>query len=629
VLIANRGEIAVRIVREVNALGLTAIAIYSDADEHTAHVLSAKVRRRVGPAAPALSYLNVEAILRIARETGAEAVHPGYGFLAENADFAQAVIDAGMVWIGPSPEAIRAMGDKGAAKAIARAAGVPLIPGYDGADQSDDTLAREAAAIGWPVMIKAAMGGGGRGMRRVARAEDFPDALASARREAVSAFGDGRVILEKAIDGARHVEIQVFGDSQGTIVHLGERDCSVQRRNQKIIEEAPAPGMTPELRAAMGAAAVTLARAVGYANAGTVEFLLDRSGAFYFLEMNTRIQVEHPVTEEVTGLNLVRLQFEVAMGQPLSFDLDGVQLTGHAIEARLCAEDPEDGFKPQRGPLTLEPFGEWPDVRIDAAGTPVISGDYDSMVAKIIAKGATREEARGKLEAALAVLLPLGIRTNRQFLRGILNDPVFIAGEMDTGWLNTRAVVAPAPDPELEGIAAALLARGAARGWSSTGMRRTPILLKARERALRVDVVGVDTMTIVSRGEDREGNKLFGVELEGGARRAIAKMLPHGVHVGLDGRDALYADVTYAEPDSVGGAASGEVRSPMAGKIVAVPVAVGVAVAKGELIAVLESMKMEHEIRARVSGTVTSVTAAAGQQVAPNAVLAVIAPGEG
>mgnify|MGYP003594387193 FL=1 len=625
VLIANRGEIAARVVREAHATGLVPIAIYSDADEWSAHVVSAKVRRRVGPAAPALSYLNAPAILAIARESGAEAVHPGYGFLAENADFAQSVIDAGMVWIGPSPEAIRAMGDKGAAKRIARAAGVPLIPGYDGEDQDDVRLAREAAAIGWPVMIKAAMGGGGRGMRRVERAEDFADALASARREAKSAFADDRVILEKAIDFARHIEIQVFGDAAGNVAHLGERDCSVQRRNQKIIEEAPAPGMSEELRAAMGAAAETLARAVGYSNAGTVEFLVDRSGAFYFLEMNTRIQVEHPVTEEVTGLNLIRLQFDVAMGKPLSFDLDHVPLSGHAIEARLCAEDPDDGFKPQRGPLTLEPLGEWPQVRIDFAGTPVISGDYDSMIAKVIARGETREEARGKLEAALGALLPLGIRTNRAYLRAILNDPVFIAGEADTAWLGRRESAAPAPDGELAAIAATILARGTGTGWSSNGVRRTPVLLQERGAMVRVDVGNDGDIVLAPRGHDREGNALYAAELDGGARRVLAKVMGTTIHLGIDGREALFEDATYAPPEAGGSAASGEVRSPMAGKLVALKAAVGATVAKGDIVAILESMKMEHEIRARTDGVVSAVSTAEGAQVAPNALLLTIA----
>ena len=435
------------------------------------------------------------------------------------------------------------------------------------------------------------------------------------------------MILEKAIDHARHVEIQVFGDTAGNIVHLGERDCSVQRRNQKVIEEAPAPGMTLELRAAMGAAAVSLARAVNYTNAGTVEFLLDRSGQFYFLEMNTRIQVEHPVTEEVTGLNLVRLQFEVAMGKPLPFEQGSVTITGHAIEARLCAEDPEDGFKPQRGTLSFENFsGEWPAVRLDMAGTPVVSGDYDSMIAKVIAKGATREEARVKLEAALADMLPLGIRTNRRFLRGLLNDPVFIAAEMETGWLNRRAAEPAAADERTSRIAALLLARGAERGWSSTGVRRTPVLLKEREQTFRVDAADGGDVKVVARGQDRAGTALFAVELDGGATRALAKVTTSGVHVGLDGEDALYEDVTYAEPEATGGAASGEVRSPMAGKIVAVKAAVGAAIAKGEIIAVLESMKMEHEIRAKLAGTVAAVTATEGQQVAPNALLATITP---
>lgn len=622
-LVANRGEIGWRVVREAQAAGLTPIAVYSDADVNSAHVMMAGVRRRIGGAAPAASYLNIPAILEAAKATGAEAVHPGYGFLAENAEFAQAVIDAGMVWIGPPPAAIRAMGDKGAAKRVARAAGVPLIPGYDGDDLSDATLAAEAAKIGWPVMIKAAMGGGGRGMRRVERAEDFAGALASARRESKSAFADDRVILEKAIDGARHVEIQVFGDIEGNVVHLGERDCSVQRRNQKVLEEAPAPVMTAELRAAIGAAAEKLARAVGYVNAGTVEFLLAPDGQFHFLEMNTRIQVEHPVTELVTGLNLIRLQFEIAMGKPLSFDLEGVTLSGHAIEARLCAEDPDDGFKPQTGTLTIEnmPY----DVRVDWSGAPDVTGDYDSMIAKVIAHGASREEARLKLIAALDAMAVLGLGTNRAFLSDLLGDADFAAGGVDTGWLSRRASAVPAFDAELGGIAAALLAAGAGDGWSSTAARTTPVWLKSAGITQRVDGRAV-ALTIEPRGADRADQAVVQAILPDG-RAALCKILKDGAHIALNGRDALFKDVTYA-PAEIGGAASGEVRSPMAGKIAALKAVVGSAVAKGDVVAILDSMKMEHEIRAKVGGIIASVATSEGAQVAPNAVLLTIVPSE-
>jgi geranyl-CoA carboxylase alpha subunit len=620
-LVANRGEIGWRVVREALAAGLTPIAVYSDADANSAHVMAAPVRRRIGAAAPASSYLNIPALLEAARVTQAEAVHPGYGFLAENAAFAEAVIAAGMVWIGPPPEAIRAMGDKGAAKRVAREAGVPLIPGYDGEDQSEATLAAEAEKIGWPVMIKAAMGGGGRGMRRVENAADFTAALSSARREAKSAFADDRVILEKAIDGARHVEIQVFGDAEGNVVHLGERDCSVQRRNQKVLEEAPAPGVTSDLRAAMGAAAEKLARAVGYVNAGTVEFLLAPDGQFYFLEMNTRIQVEHPVTELVTGQNLVRLQFDIAMGKPLSFDLDGIGLTGHAIEARLCAEDPDDGFKPQTGTLSIECMPR--DVRVDWAGTPDVSGDYDSMIAKVIAYGETREAAREKLIAALDGLAPLGLRTNRRFLRDVLSESDFQAGGVDTSWLTRRGIVAPSFDTELATIAAALLAEGAGDGWSSTAARTTPVWLKSAGITQRVDGSGT-VLTLEPHGVDRAGQRVVQATLPDG-RTALAKILHEGVHVAFEGRDALFDDVTYA-PAEIGGAASGEVRSPMAGKIAALKASVGAAVAKGDVVAILESMKMEHEIRAKVGGTIANVATSEGAQVAPNAVLLTITP---
>ena len=353
VLIANRGEIAARIIREAQALGLRTIAVCSDADREAEYVSMADAFVHIGPPAAAASYLGVERILAAAGATGAEAIHPGYGFLSENPDFAEAVLAAGLVWIGPSPAAIRAMGDKGNAKEIARKAGVPVIPGYDGDDQSDARLLAEAHRIGWPVLIKAALGGGGRGQRKVTTAQAFSDALAAARREALSAFASDRMILERALEDVRHVEVQVFGDSHGHIIHLGERDCSVQRRNQKIIEEAPAPGVDTALRNRMGEAAVALARAVGYTNAGTVEYLLDQSGSFWFLEMNTRIQVEHPVTEEITGTNLIRWQFAIAAGAPLPLQQQQVAITGHAIEARLCAEDPGNGFSPQVG------RGEW------------------------------------------------------------------------------------------------------------------------------------------------------------------------------------------------------------------------------------------------------------------------------
>lgn len=623
-LVANRGEIAWRVVREAQAAGLTPIAVYSDADVNSAHVMMARERRRIGAAAPSASYLNIPAILDAAKATGAEAVHPGYGFLAENAAFAEAVIAAGMVWIGPPPEAIRAMGDKGAAKRVARAAGVPLIPGYDDDDQSDTALAAAAERIGWPVMIKAAMGGGGRGMRRVERTEDFAAALASARRESKSAFADDRVILEKAIDGARHVEVQVFGDAEGNVVHLGERDCSVQRRNQKVLEEAPAPGMTPELRAAMGAASEKLARAVGYVNAGTVEFLLAPDGQFYFLEMNTRIQVEHPVTEMVTGLNLIRLQFDIAMGKPLSFDLEGITLNGHAIEARLCAEDPDDAFRPQTGTLSIE--GMPGDVRMDWAGTPDVTGDYDSMIAKVIAHGATRDEARVKLIGALQGLATLGLRTNRRFLTDILADCDFAAGGVDTGWLTRRATKAPEFEADLAGIAAATLSVGAGDGWSSTTARTTPVWLKSAGQTKRVDG-GAVSVTLEPRGEDRAAQRIVQAMLADG-RAALVKILKDGAHVALEGRDAVFEDVTYAPPDATGGSASGEVRSPMAGKIVALKAAAGASVAKGDVVAILESMKMEHEIRARVAGVIATVATTEGAQVAPNAVLLTITPSE-
>ncbi len=582
-LIANRGEIAARVAREAAGMGLTPIVCASDLDAADWASTGFEIAR-------VASYLDADAILAAALSRRADAVHPGYGFLSETAGFAQAVLDSGLVWIGPPPSAIAAMADKGEAKRIAKAADAPVIPGYDGEDQSDARLLSEAERIGWPVLIKAALGGGGRGQRRVEAPEDFAAALASARREALSGFGSDRMILERAIDGARHVEVQVFGDAHGTIVHLGERDCSVQRRNQKIVEEAPAPGLSPETRAAMGAAAVRLARVVGYVNAGTVEFLLDPSGAFFFLEMNTRIQVEHPVTEAVTGLNLIRMQIETAMGRPLPFAQGDVQLGGHAIEARLCAEDPADGYKPQAGAILAV---DWPtDVRVDAAPMRAVSGAYDSMIAKIVAHGPTREAARERLAAALERTIVAGLATNRALLIDALRDPDFAAGGVDIGWLTRRGACAgDAFDGPLAGAAARAVAHARGRPWSSNAGRRTLVTLEARG-AKRTFAVPADA--------------------PGGEVRVV---LGEGLaHAFEDLDDQLYRDATFdpAEPKDE---ASGRVRSPMAGKLVALAAADGARVAKGDLLFVVEAMKMEHELRAPRDGVVRGLTIAAGTQV--------------
>src|SRR6201996_4800449 len=435
ILVANRGEIALRIMRTARKLGYGVVAVYSDADRDAAHVREADAAVRIGEARPAQSYLNIEAIIAAAKVSGAGAVHPGYGFLAENEDFARACRDAGLVFIGPSPEAIQAMGNKAEAKAIMQKAGVPVVPGYQGADQGDAAMLNEANRIGFPVMIKAVAGGGGRGMRLVTDATSFADALRSARSEAKAAFGDDTVILERAIRNPRHIEIQVFGDRYGNAIHLGERDCSVQRRHQKLIEEAPSPAVTPRLRQRMGDVAVAAVRALRYEGAGTLEFLLDESGEFYFMEMNTRLQVEHPVTEAIAGLDLVDLQLRVAAGEPLGLAQDNIKFSGHAIEVRLCSEDAARDFMPQSGQMAL---WQMPDnIRVEHAlqSGSEIPPFYDSMIAKLISHGATRDEARRRLIAGLEQAVGFGVTTNQAFLAACLRLPAFAAGEATTGFI--------------------------------------------------------------------------------------------------------------------------------------------------------------------------------------------------
>ncbi len=624
VLIANRGEIAVRIVREAKALGLRAIAVYSDADKRALHVESADAAVHIGPAPARDSYLNVERILAAAKQTNAEAIHPGYGFLSENPDFAQSVIDAGLVWIGPSPAAIRAMGDKGNAKEIARKANVPVIPGYDGDDQSEARLLAEAKKIGWPVLIKAALGGGGRGQRRVTAEADFAEALASAKREALSAFASDRMILEKALDNVRHIEIQIFGDAQGNVIHLGERDCSVQRRNQKIIEEAPAPGVSEDLRNRMGSAAVALAKAVNYTNAGTVEYLLAPDGHFYFLEMNTRIQVEHPVTEEVTGTNLIQWQFNIAKGAPLPLKQSEVKITGHAIEARLCAEDPGDEFSPQTG-LIVDFFANKTKhkFRLDSslrAGVHV-SGDYDSMLAKVIARSETREESRRQLVNGLAELDVAGIRTNKNYLVELLENTRFTSGGVDINWLGG---LQPFTDNNLDGdlgaLAALYLAHGTGRGFASTGFRRVSIRLRERgnERTLIVENGRLGEIVTTEAHPAPQDGWLGTIQAEGphGRLRGYVKAHGRAIQVYTYRKTALFEDITYAPAEPKGTAGANVIRAPMAGRIIKVAAEPGQAVTKNQVLVVLEAMKMEHELKAASDGTVETVTAKVGDQVA-------------
>src|ERR1700761_7664087 len=458
ILIANRGEIALRIMRTARRLGYGVVAIYSDADRDALHVREADAAVRIGEALPAQSYLNIPAIIAAAKASGAGAVHPGYGFLAENEDFAQACRDAGLVFIGPSPESIKAMGNKAGAKAIMQKAGVPEVPGYQGVDQSDAVMLAEAKKIGFPVMIKAVAGGGGRGMRLVADEAEFPEALRSARSEAKAAFGDGTVILERAIQNPRHIEIQVFGDRYGNAIHLGERDCSVQRRHQKLIEEAPSPAVSPRLRRRMGEVAFAAIRSLRYEGAGTLEFLLDARGEFYFMEMNTRLQVEHPVTEAVTGLDLVELQLRVAAGEPLGLRQENIQFFGHAIEVRLCSEDAAHDFMPQSGRMAV---WQMPDgLRVEHAlrSGSEIPPFYDSMIAKLISHGATRDEARRRLISGLERTAAFGVTTNQEFLGACLRHSAFAAGEATTAFIGSHRdeLLVPLGQADI-GLAALLL----------------------------------------------------------------------------------------------------------------------------------------------------------------------------
>ncbi len=494
VLIANRGEIACRVIRSCRARGLRTVAVVSEADRHALHARLADEAVEIGAAPPRESYLNIERLIQACKATGTQAVHPGYGFLSENAEFAEACAAAGLVFIGPPAEAIRLMGNKAEAKRRMREAGVPCIPGYDGTDQSDATLTREAEKIGLPLMIKAAAGGGGRGMRRVADFAELPAALASARSEAQSAFGSGELILEYALTAPRHVEVQVFADTQGNVIHLGERDCSIQRRHQKVIEEAPSPAVNHELRARMGEVAVQAARAIGYVGAGTIEFLLDTNGEFFFMEMNTRLQVEHPVTELITGLDLVDLQLRVAAGEPLPLAQEDVRLDGHAIEARLYAENPDAGFLPQTGTLLRwqVPAGVRVDAGVDS-GTEITS-HYDPLLAKIIAHGQTRDEARQKLIAALRDTTALGLATNKAFLVGCLEHPEFFAGRATTDFIAAHFAPQADADPRSELLAAAALIFAQASAarlpqpelafWRSSGRATTHFTLGIGSRAV-------------------------------------------------------------------------------------------------------------------------------------------------
>jgi acetyl-CoA carboxylase biotin carboxylase subunit len=613
-LIANRGEIAVRIIKTARRLGLATVAVYSDANAHALHAAMADKAVRIGPAPASESYLRIDAILKAAKETGADAIHPGYGFLSENAAFAEACAREGIIFVGPPPEAIRAMGLKDRAKALMAKAGVAVVPGYLGEDQLPKTLEKEAGKIGYPVLIKAVAGGGGKGMRRVDAAKDFMTALEGAQREAKSSFGDDRVLIEKYVSRPRHIEIQVFADTHGNAVSLFERDCSLQRRHQKVIEEAPAPGMPEAMRKAMGEAAVRAAKAVGYVGAGTVEFIADASAGlkadrFWFMEMNTRLQVEHPVTEAITGLDLVEWQLRVAAGEKLPKTQSELKIDGHALEARLYAEDPNNNFLPSVGTLERLRFPE--GVRVDSG---VREGDavtmyYDPMIAKIIAHGTTREEAIGKLSEGLSQIEVAGVWTNNAFLIRALNEPDFQKGEIDTGFIERhQKTLLPAegtPPADVLASAASFVVREAADESGGPWDARDGFRLLGRARPVVEFEIG-------------EKRKLVEASFDAPALPVLR--LASGDLAVFDHGETrilkLYDPLTAAD---AGGVASGGIKAPMPGKVTQILVTAGERVSKGQPLATLEAMKMEHTLSAPGDAVIASVEAAAGDQVTEGA----------
>jgi 3-methylcrotonyl-CoA carboxylase alpha subunit len=638
-LIANRGEIAVRVMRTARRMGIRTVAVFSEADTGAMHVAEADEAVCIGPPAPAESYLNVAAVLAAAQETGADAIHPGYGFLSENADFAEACQAAGIVFVGPSAAAIRAMGDKAAAKAAMEGAGVPLVPGYHGDDQSPKKLVGAAKKIGFPVLIKASAGGGGRGMRIVRGETEFSDALAAAQREAKGAFGDDRVILEKYLEHPRHIEAQVFGDTHGNLVHLFERDCSLQRRYQKVIEEAPAPGMSAARRTEIGAAAIAAAKSIDYVGAGTVEFIVDAGaggadGPFYFMEMNTRLQVEHPVTEMITGYDLVEWQLRVASCEAIPVAQKDIGQTGHAVEARLYAEDPERDFLPAGGRLTHLDWPAGEGIRID---TGVREGDsiaveYDPLIAKLIAHGADREIALRRLHNALIQLQLVGPITNQAFLAKALDHPSFLAGDIDTNFIakHLAELVPPSPSADDAMLVAALAYLLDERGrvqTSSAGDTHSPWQaidgwrpnLPARDRIVLRDGEAEISVDLMNAGDGWQATlpgavEPVAVDGPGDGVRVVFRdghtlIIIHGAR-----QHRLVHVVPVAEADR-GEGAGGGLNAPMPGKVVQAMVAAGDSVVRGQTVMILEAMKMEHAISAPADGTVADVFYAAGDQV--------------
>ncbi len=652
VLIANRGEIALRVIRSARAAGYRTVAVYSTADATARHVNEADQAVCIGGALPAQSYLNIPALIAAAQQTGADAVHPGYGFLAESTDFAQACRDAGLVFIGPAPAAILAMGNKAGAKRLMLAAGVPCVPGYQGDEQGEAKLLAEAQRIGYPVMIKAVAGGGGRGMRLVATPAEFAGLLRSAQSEAKNAFGDATVILERAITEPRHIEIQVFADRHGHAIHLGERDCSVQRRHQKLIEEAPSPAVSPELRQRMGATAVAAVKAIGYEGAGTLEFLLDSSGQYHFMEMNTRLQVEHPVTEAITGLDLVALQLQVAAGEPLALRQEDVQFTGHAMEVRLCAEDADQGFMPQSGSLALWQVPQRLRVEHALCSGAEIPPYYDSMIAKLIAHGPNRDAACRQLRSGLADLVALGVKTNQVFLARCLAHPVFAAGGATTAFIAQQQDDLLAADPQADqragAIAAVLLlesAVGAQRGAGRRLQHSLPIAHRyevngqlhdaaltslpgsagAHNYQVRIDDRSHEVQVLQLDGPDANQARL---RCDGITESAAFVRDGDQLWLSYRGRPYAVRDTTRAASARQGsaGGGDGKLRASMNGRVVAVLVAVGQRVAAGQPMLTLEAMKMEHVHAAPVAGVVAALHVATGEQVPAHRVVAEITP---
>ncbi|MCW5596538.1 MAG: acetyl/propionyl/methylcrotonyl-CoA carboxylase subunit alpha [Rhodocyclaceae bacterium] len=649
ILIANRGEIACRVIKTARRLGIRTVAVYSEADAGARHVRLADEAVLIGPAAARESYLVAERILEAAQKTGAEAVHPGYGFLSENDVFAEACAAAGIAFIGPPPAAIRAMGSKSAAKALMEQAGVPLVPGYHGDNQDAAFLEQAAGRIGYPVLIKASAGGGGKGMRIVEQAADFAAALASCQREAASSFGDDRVLIEKYLVRPRHIEIQVFGDTQGNCVYLFERDCSVQRRHQKVLEEAPAPGMPAARRTAMGQAAVEAAKAVGYVGAGTVEFIAEQDGQFFFMEMNTRLQVEHPVTEMITGLDLVEWQLRVASGEPLPLAQEQIALRGHAIEARIYAEDPDKGFLPSTGRLIhLAPPAESLNVRID---TGVEQGDeitphYDPMIAKLIVWDVDRDRALARMLQSLAQYRVVGVASNVDFLSRLVACPAFANADLDTGliereraFLFPEDVTAPAEVFLVAALAELLREENAARaaaagdrdphspwhlrdGWRLNASFRRPLLFRFGEVEKTVAVgyargeyeLTLDGISTTARGE-RTGNGTLRIEL--GGMRLPATVIASGEkrHVFLHGRawQLVCVDPLYHAGEGIG--EGGGLAAPMPGKVISLIARPGSEVDKGAPLLILEAMKMEHTIAAPAKGTLKAFRFDVGDSV--------------